>query len=165
MAFPPVFSLSPSCLFTKTLWTITLSPCAWSLQLTHFWCCFPLLLCPHCGRGLSLSLQGQCYLCKSSLHLPELQVSFTNPEQMGMWFWNLRYLFGIHGAAAGMVNWLWSCFSLKQRNPHIKQPCIFWLWIQGNQAAQGSGGGTIPGGLQEMCKCVTEGHGLVGTLW
>ena len=28
------------------------------------------------------------------------------------------------------------------------------------QAAQGSGGVTIPGGFQESCSCDTEGHGL-----
>ena len=26
------------------------------------------------------------------------------------------------------------------------------------QAAQGSGGVTVPGGVQEMCGCGTEGH-------
>ena len=30
------------------------------------------------------------------------------------------------------------------------------------QAAQGSGGVTIPGGVQETWGCGTEGHGLVG---
>ena len=32
------------------------------------------------------------------------------------------------------------------------------------QAAQGGGGVSIPGGVQEMCRCDTEGHGLVGTV-
>lgn len=27
---------------------------------------------------------------------------------------------------------------------------------------KGNGGLTVPGGLQEMCSCGTEGHGLVG---
>jgi len=30
-----------------------------------------------------------------------------------------------------------------------------------DQAAQGGGGVTIPGGVQEMWRCGTEGHGLV----
>jgi len=30
------------------------------------------------------------------------------------------------------------------------------------QAAQGSGGVPIPGGVQEMCRCGTSGHGLAG---
>jgi len=30
------------------------------------------------------------------------------------------------------------------------------------QVAQGGGGGTIPGGAQEMQRCGTERHGLVG---
>ena len=30
------------------------------------------------------------------------------------------------------------------------------------QAAQGGGGVTIPGGVEEMCGCGTEGHHLVG---
>ena len=29
------------------------------------------------------------------------------------------------------------------------------------QAAQGSGGVTVPGGVQETCRCGTEGCGLV----
>lgn len=32
------------------------------------------------------------------------------------------------------------------------------------KAAQGSGGGTIPGGVQERGRCHTEGHRLVGML-
>jgi len=28
------------------------------------------------------------------------------------------------------------------------------------KAAQGGGGVTVPGGVQEMCRCGTEGHGL-----
>jgi len=31
------------------------------------------------------------------------------------------------------------------------------------QAAQGGGGLTDPGGVQEMLTCCTEGHGLVGS--
>ena len=30
------------------------------------------------------------------------------------------------------------------------------------QAAQGSGGVTVPGDIKEICRCVNEGHGLVG---
>jgi len=30
------------------------------------------------------------------------------------------------------------------------------------QAAQGSGGVTIPGGVQKPCRCGTLGHGLAG---
>jgi len=30
------------------------------------------------------------------------------------------------------------------------------------QAAQGSGGVTIPGGVQKMCRYGTSGHGLAG---
>jgi len=30
------------------------------------------------------------------------------------------------------------------------------------QAAQGSGGVPIPGGVQKTCRCGTWGHGLVG---
>ena len=30
------------------------------------------------------------------------------------------------------------------------------------QAAQGSGGVTIPGGVQITCRCGTSGHGLAG---
>ena len=30
------------------------------------------------------------------------------------------------------------------------------------QNAQGSGGVTVPGGVQGPCRCGTEGHGLVG---
>jgi len=30
------------------------------------------------------------------------------------------------------------------------------------QATQGSGGVTISGGVQKMCRCGTLGHGLVG---
>lgn len=33
------------------------------------------------------------------------------------------------------------------------------------QAAQGSGEVTDSGNFQEMCRCGTEGHGLVGILW
>ncbi len=29
------------------------------------------------------------------------------------------------------------------------------------QAAQGGGGVTVPGGVQEMCRCGIEEHGLV----
>jgi len=32
------------------------------------------------------------------------------------------------------------------------------------QAAQGGGGVTVPGGVQEMLRCCTEGHGLVGSI-
>jgi len=32
-------------------------------------------------------------------------------------------------------------------------------------AAQGGGGVTIPGGVQETSGCGTEGHGLVGENW
>jgi len=32
------------------------------------------------------------------------------------------------------------------------------------QAAQGDGGVTIPGGVQETFRCCTEGHGLVGNI-
>lgn len=32
------------------------------------------------------------------------------------------------------------------------------------QAAQGSGRVTIPGGIQEMCRCGTKEHGLVGSV-
>ena len=31
-------------------------------------------------------------------------------------------------------------------------------------AAQGAGGVTVPGGVQEMLRCCTEGHGLVGSV-
>ena len=31
-------------------------------------------------------------------------------------------------------------------------------------AAQGGGGVTIPGGVQGMCKCSTEGRGLVSNI-
>jgi len=31
-----------------------------------------------------------------------------------------------------------------------------------DQAAQGGGGVTIPGGVQKTCECGTLGHGLVG---
>ena len=31
-------------------------------------------------------------------------------------------------------------------------------------AAQGGGGVTDPGGVQEACRCCTEGHGLVRTI-
>jgi len=30
------------------------------------------------------------------------------------------------------------------------------------QAAQGSGGVPIPGGVQKTCRCGTSGHGLAG---
>jgi len=30
------------------------------------------------------------------------------------------------------------------------------------QAAQGSGGVTVPGGVKKMCRCSTSGHGLAG---
>jgi len=30
------------------------------------------------------------------------------------------------------------------------------------QAAKGSGGVTIPGGVQKTCRCGTLGHGLAG---
>jgi len=30
------------------------------------------------------------------------------------------------------------------------------------RAAQGGGGVTVPGGIQETCRCGTEGHGLLG---
>jgi len=33
------------------------------------------------------------------------------------------------------------------------------------QAAQRGGGVTIPGGVQEVFRCCTEGHGLVGKYW
>jgi len=32
------------------------------------------------------------------------------------------------------------------------------------QAAQGSGGVTIPGGVQKTCRCGTSGHGLAGVV-
>jgi len=31
-----------------------------------------------------------------------------------------------------------------------------------DQVAQGSGGVTIPGGIQKTCRCGTSGHGLAG---
>ena len=31
-------------------------------------------------------------------------------------------------------------------------------------AAQGGGEVTVPGGVQETCRCCTEGCGLVGTI-
>jgi len=31
-----------------------------------------------------------------------------------------------------------------------------------DQAAQGSGGVPIPGGIQKMCRCGASGHGLAG---
>ena len=42
----------------------------------------------------------------------------------------------------------------------------FLHWKSGqalDQAAQGGGGVTIPGGIQKMCRCGTSGHGLAGT--
>ena len=30
--------------------------------------------------------------------------------------------------------------------------------------ALGGGGDTDPGGVQEVCRCCTEGHGLVGNI-
>ena len=33
------------------------------------------------------------------------------------------------------------------------------------QAAQGGGGVTIPGVIQGILRCCTEGHGLVGKYW
>ena len=35
---------------------------------------------------------------------------------------------------------------------------------QQEQAAQGSGGVTIPGGVHEKGRCGTEGHGVVGNI-
>jgi len=32
-------------------------------------------------------------------------------------------------------------------------------------AAQGSAGVTVPGSVQEMFRCCTEGYGLVGKYW
>ena len=32
------------------------------------------------------------------------------------------------------------------------------------RTALGGGGVTVPGGVQEMFKCCTEGHGLVGNI-
>ena len=32
------------------------------------------------------------------------------------------------------------------------------------QAAQGGDGVTVPGGVEEMFRCSTEGHGLVGNI-
>ena len=32
------------------------------------------------------------------------------------------------------------------------------------QAAQGGGGVTVPGGVQETCRCGTKEHGLVGSI-
>jgi len=32
-------------------------------------------------------------------------------------------------------------------------------------AAQGGGGVTIPGGVQETFRCCIKGHGLVGKYW
>ena len=32
------------------------------------------------------------------------------------------------------------------------------------RAAQGGGGVTVPGGVQEAFRCCTEGHGLVGNI-
>lgn len=34
-----------------------------------------------------------------------------------------------------------------------------------DQAAQRTGGVIIPGGLQEMCRCSTEKHGLMVMGW
>jgi len=33
-----------------------------------------------------------------------------------------------------------------------------------DQAAQGSGGVPIPGGVQKTCRCGTSGHGLAGVV-
>ena len=33
------------------------------------------------------------------------------------------------------------------------------------QTAQGSGGATVPGGVQETWRFGTEGHGLVDMVW
>jgi len=41
------------------------------------------------------------------------------------------------------------------------------LWNSGQaleRAAQGGGEVTVPGGVQETCRCCTEGCGLVGTI-
>jgi len=32
------------------------------------------------------------------------------------------------------------------------------------QAVQGGGGVTIPGGVQKKCRCGTSGHGLAGVV-
>ena len=46
--------------------------------------------------------------------------------------------------------------------------CITFLLQESSQAlehaAQGGGGFTIPGGVQEAFRCCTEGHGLVGNI-
>lgn len=57
-------------------------------------------------------------------------------------------------------------------------PCFHWRCVFNNKAslpspvhvflqnkfifAQGSGEVTVPGGIQEMSRCVTLGHGLLG---
>jgi len=43
-----------------------------------------------------------------------------------------------------------------------KHFCIEKAVKQLEQAAQGSGGVTIPGIVQKMCRCGTSGHGLIG---
>ena len=49
---------------------------------------------------------------------------------------------------------------------HANQVNGFVKEIQAlERAVQGSNWVTIPGGIQEMFRCCTEGHGLVGKYW
>ena len=34
-------------------------------------------------------------------------------------------------------------------------------WCTGTQPAQGGGGVTVPGGVQQLCRCGPEGHSSV----
>ena len=47
-------------------------------------------------------------------------------------------------------------FRLDSRKNLLKE------WSRIEQAAQGCGGVTIPGGVQKTCRCDTSGYGLVG---
>jgi len=49
------------------------------------------------------------------------------------------------------------------RTPHFLGALLNTLQTL-EQAAQGSGGVTIPGGVQKKCRFCTSGYGLVGML-
>jgi len=50
----------------------------------------------------------------------------------------------------GSLDWILGKISLRESGQALEQ------------AAQGSGGVTIPGGVEKMCRCGTSGHGLAG---
>jgi len=56
------------------------------------------------------------------------------------------------------------CLKVKEDLQKEDEDVVNWYASAVQQAAQGSGGVAIPGGVQKKCRCGTSGHGLAGTV-